>query len=370
MALQFSYPDISKYPDFDNHETILEARDRNTGFHAFIAVHNTSLGPARGGCRYWPHYRNASEAISDVLKLSRGMTYKSAMANLPYGGGKTVIIGQTDAKKPDQQTMHALGHMLNELNKNGEIYETGEDVGTNTSDFKIAGEITDYVRVKSFERAGAIELPGGPPLYTAHGVFYAMKAAAKHKLNYDNLRGVRVAIKGLGNVARPLCDLLHKDGAQLIVADLDPAKVEDVVKNCNARAVGCDEIMSQDCDIYAPCALGGDIGDDMIANLKASMIVGAANNQLQSQGHAQILHERDILYAPDYAVNAGGVVNVVLMGLNHDQLINKVSKIENTLLDIFTRSKTENINTSEIADMIVRERLRMKAADKNGFKAA
>ncbi|MCD8494174.1 MAG: hypothetical protein LRY39_02010 [Alphaproteobacteria bacterium] len=221
MTLHFWIQDVRKHPDFDLHETVLGAEDNETGFKAYIALHNTALGPARGGCRYWASYADDHAALADVLKLSRGMTYKCALAGLDHGGGKTVIMGRPGTSRPSPETMLALGHMLNELEG---MYETGEDVGTSEADFRIAGKVTDHVRVKAIEKAGAIDLPNGPPYYTAQGIYHGIKAAVRHKLKQSDLNGVRVAIKGLGNVAMPLCGLLHAEGAELSVADISADK--------------------------------------------------------------------------------------------------------------------------------------------------
>jgi leucine dehydrogenase len=354
MALKLSYPDVSRHPDFDNHETVLRAEDPDINFKAFIAVHNTLMGPARGGCRYWPNYNDESEAIGDVLRLSRGMTFKTTLAGLEYGGGKTVIMGKPGTTNPTPDIMKALGHALNEL---GGIYETGEDVGTRTSDFVIAGTTTDYVRVRSVEKAGAKDLPGGPPLYTAHGLHSGIKAAVRHKFGAGNLEGIRIAVKGLGNVAWPLCEFLYKDGAILTVADIDQGKVRSAVEKFGAKSVSPDEIIAQDVDVYSPCALGGDINDDTIDTIKARAIVGAANNQLKTMDHAQKLHDKGILYAPDYASNAGGVINVVLVGYSHEHVLERVQGVGRTLQEIFERSEAEDTNTAAVADAIVLERL-------------
>ncbi len=357
MALEFSYPDVKHFEDYDNHETVLKAEDPETGFKCFIAVHNTLMGDARGGCRYWPHYMSEEAAIKDVLRLSRGMTFKTTLAGLEYGGGKTVIVGKPGTKNPDEATMLALGHALNEM---GGIYETGEDVGTRTSDFEIAGQVTDFVRVRSVALAAAKDLPGGPPLYTAHGIFHGIKAAVKYKLKQDNLNGVRLAVKGLGNVASSLCQMLYDEGAILTVADIDEEKMKNAAEKWNAKLVSPDEIISQNVDVYSPCALGGDINNETIDTISARIIAGAANNQLTRPEHAQQLHDRGILYAPDYAINAGGVINVVLVGYTHDQVIEHVARIGSTLLEIFERSDTENMSTADTADAIVMERLSQK----------
>ncbi|MFN3700726.1 MAG: Glu/Leu/Phe/Val family dehydrogenase [Alphaproteobacteria bacterium] len=355
MAIQFDYPKLDSYEDFDSHETVLRAEDPEIGFKAYIAVHSTTRGPARGGCRYWPHYATENDAIKDVLRLSRGMTYKTTLADLPFGGGKTVIIGKAGTQNPTPDIMRALGEMLNELDG---IYETGEDVGTRTSDFKIAGEVTEHVRVRAVERAGAQDLPGGPPLYTAHGVYFGIKSAAKAKFDTDNLDGIKIAVKGLGNVAEPVCKLLYKDGAKLTVTDIGGHKIGLAQHDMpGIKSVTPDDIIFENVDIYVPCALGGDINDNTIGGIKAAVIAGAANNQLAAPHHAKLLHQRGILYAPDYAINAGGVINVVMIGLNHDEMMARVAVIGKTLDEIFARSQAENCDTARIADMIVQERL-------------
>ncbi|MCD8570461.1 MAG: hypothetical protein LRY76_02850 [Alphaproteobacteria bacterium] len=361
MTLNFWIQDVRKHPDFDYHETVLGAEDTGSGFRAFIALHNTSMGPARGGCRYWPHYQDDHAALGDVLKLSRGMTYKCTLAGLEYGGGKTVIMGKPGTTKPSPETMLSLGHMLNELNG---TYETGEDVGTSVEDFRIAGKVTDYVRVKSIEKAGAIDLPNGPPYYTARGVYYGIKAAVRHKLKQSDLKGVRIAVKGLGNVAMPLCGLLQEDGAELIVSDIDAAKIKQAEELYGAKAVSPDDIMLQDADIYSPCALGGDLTLEAIEKLKAVIVAGAANNQLESPASAKALYEGGILYAPDYCINAGGVINVVLVGHTHEQVMARTAQIGDTLGKIFQMSDSHHMNTALIADAIVREKLAQKEAER------
>ncbi len=354
MALTFSYPDLSGHPAYDNHEKILCAEDLDIGFKAYIALHNTRLGPARGGCRYWANYENDNDAIGDVLRLSKGMTFKNALAGLNYGGGKTVIVGTKGTKNPDPAFMEALGHALNEL---GGAYETGEDVGTRTEDFRIAGHVTDYVRVKSLEKAGAKDLAGGPPLYTAFGVYYGIKAAVKFKFGQDTLQDIRFAVKGLGNVAAPLCKLLYADGAMLTVCDIDPSKTKMAQELWGAKVVSPDEIIAQAVDVYVPCALGGDIHPASLPLIKAKVIAGAANNQLASPDMALALKERGIVYAPDYAINAGGVINVVEIGASHEDLIRKVQNIGTTLMEIFERAEREDKTTAEIADIIALERI-------------
>lgn len=356
MALKLSYPDFSSHPDFDNHERVLMVEDPDIGLKAFLALHNTQLGPARGGCRYWPNYANEHAAISDALRLSRGMTFKNTLAGLPHGGAKTVIMGVPGTKGPSPEIMRGIGHALNELDG---AYETGEDVGTSPADFRIAREVTKHVRIRSLEQEEDETLAGGDPSpYTSYGIYCGILAAIKHQLGADSVKGISFAVKGLGHVSKPLCEMLAENGAKLIVTDLDPAKVEYAVKNWGAKAVSPDEIMSQDVDVYSPCALGGDINDESLKTLKARIIAGAANNQLaNAEKHAQILHEREILYAPDYAINAGGVINVVLTGQPKDDVMRRVGDIGKTLAEIFRRSKTENRNTSDIADTIVYERL-------------
>lgn len=360
MALRFSYPDLSGHPDFDGHEVILLAEDPDIGYRAYFAVHNTLFGPARGGCRYWSQYANDTAAQKDVLRLSRGMTFKTRLAGLPFGGGKTVIIGPPGTVNPSRDIMLAVGHSLNELDG---LYENGEDVGTRTEDFKIAGTVTEHVRVRNVERNNAIDLPGGPPLYTAYGVLASIKAAVKHQFKQNDLKDVRIAVKGLGNVAKPLCEFLHREGAKLIVADLDAAKVQNAVETLGATASTPDQIMFADADVYAPCALGGDLNDENIPKLKARIVAGAANNQLAKPENARMLHERGVLYAPDYGCNAGGVINVVSIGFTHEQVLALVNNIGNTMQAIFERSKRDDKDTATVADDIVLEQLAAKKAE-------
>ncbi len=368
MTLEFSFPDYSSHPDFDNHEKILKIEDRALGLKAFIAIHSTQLGPARGGCRYWSSYANEDEALKDALRLSRGMTYKNTLAGLPHGGGKTVIMGVPGTATPTRDIMLAIGHALNELDG---IYETGEDVGTSQDDFLIAREITEHVRIRDPHGDMNPYMAGDDPSpYTAHGIYCGIKAALKHKFGNDNVAGFRFAVKGLGHVSTPLCETLHRNGAELFVSDIDDKKVQYAVTNWGATPIEPDKIMSQDVDVYCPCALGGDVNPETIHFLQAKIVAGAANNQLSGPDMARQLFERGILYAPDYAINAGGVINVVMTGIPKDIVMYRVTGIYNTLLKIFQRSDKEGKDTAEIADTIVEERLAGTFQIRNADKAS
>ena len=284
--------------DFDDHEQVVFCSDKDTGLKAIIAVHSTKLGAAVGGCRMWD-YASDEEALVDVLRLSRGMTYKNAMAGLSMGGGKSVIIG--DAKKIKSEALFkAFGRALNGL---GGRYISAEDVNITTGDIAIANTETSYV-------TGTEGKSGNPAPYTALGTYLGVKAAVKHKLKRDDLEGLTVAVQGLGSVGFYLCEHLHNAGAKLIVTDINEEALAKAKAEFGAEVVGLNEIYDVDCDIYAPCALGATINDATIDRIKAKVIAGCANNQLAEPKHDQALVERGILYAPDYVINAGGIINV------------------------------------------------------------
>jgi leucine dehydrogenase len=330
--------------DFDNHEQVVFCSDEETGLKAIIAVHSTKLGAAVGGCRMWD-YASDEEALVDVLRLSRGMTYKNAMAGLTMGGGKSVIIG--DAKKIKSESLFkAFGNALNGL---GGRYVSAEDVNITTGDIAIANTVTPYV-------TGTEGKSGNPAPFTALGTFLGIKAAVKHKLNTDDLTGLRVAIQGLGSVGFYLCEHLHKAGAKLVVTDLNEEALDKVATQFGAEVVGLNDIYDQEVDVYAPCALGATINDSTIDRIKAKIIAGCANNQLAEPRHDQCLVERGILYAPDYVINAGGIINV---SFEEDYCIDKatakVEEIYNTLLDVFNKADNENKPTGMVADEMARQ---------------
>ena len=331
-------------PDFDNHEQVVFCSDDASGLKAIIAVHSTKLGAAVGGCRLWD-YASDEEALVDVLRLSKGMTYKNALAGLNMGGGKSVIIG--DAKSIKSEALFkAFGEALNGLNGR---YLSAEDVNITTSDIAIANSITPYV-------TGTEGKSGNPAPFTALGTFLGIKSAVKHKLKRDDLTGLKVAIQGLGSVGYLLCQHLHQAGAQLIITDINKTALDKAATEFGATIVGLNEIYDQEVDVYAPCALGATINDDTITRIKASIVAGCANNQLAEDKHDQALLDRGILYAPDYVINAGGIINVSFENdYNIDKSTEKVNEIYLTLSDIFTKSEKQNRPTGIIADEMARE---------------
>jgi leucine dehydrogenase len=310
-------------------------------------IHNTALGPAVGGTRYWS-YTTEDDAITDGLRLARGMTYKNALAGLPCGGGKSIILH--DSQAVDREKLfRAHGRLVNSL---GGKYVTAEDVGTSPADMEYILKETDHV-------AGLQGRSGDPSPHTARGVFRAMQAAAKFKWGHDELSGKTVAIQGCGHVGYFLAGELARVGAKLIVSDVDPAKVKRVVEDHRATAVAPEEIYSVTADVFAPCALGGVLNDETIPKLKAEMVVGAANNQLLEPRHGDLLAQRGILYAPDYAANAGGIINGgcrEIMGWDVPRTLAKVDGIYDTLLQIFEKAKREGIPTYQTADRLAEEK--------------
>jgi leucine dehydrogenase len=330
--------------DFDNHEQVVFCSDEASGLKAIIAIHSTKLGPAVGGCRLWD-YVSDEEALIDALRLSKGMTYKNAMAGLTMGGGKSVIIGNAKTIKSTALFI-AFGEALNALNGR---YLSAEDVNITTADIAIANTVTPFV-------TGTINKSGDPGPFTALGTYLGIKAAVKYKLNRDNLTGISVAVQGLGSVGYGLCKYLHKAGAKLIVTDINQAILEKAAIELDATIVGLDEIVDQDVDVYAPCALGASINDDTIKRLKATIIAGCANNQLAEPRHDQALVDNGILYAPDYVINAGGIINVSFEeNYSKEKSIKKVEEIYHTLLDVFTKANAQNKPTGYIADAMARE---------------
>jgi leucine dehydrogenase len=321
--------------------------DSATGMKAIIAIHNTKLGPALGGCRFI-EYPNTVSAIYDVMRLARGMSYKAASVNLPLGGGKAVIIKPSE---PFDRVayFHAFGKFIAELNGR---YITALDSGTLLSDMDIIAEHTPHV-------ASLTNHNGDPSPYTAKGIFRGIQAAVEFKLGKDSLRGLHIAIQGLGHVGYALAGHLHEAGAKLTVADLNNAQVTNAVRDFGATAVASDVIHKVACDVFAPCALGAIINDLSINQLQTSIIAGAANNQLAHRYHGQLLHEKGILYAADYIINAGGLIFAASKYLHtHEDLVNQqINGIGTSLTEIFVRSERENRPASEIADTLAQEKL-------------
>lgn len=336
---------LFEHPEFDHHEEVAFCHDEESGLKAIIAVHDTTLGPSLGGTRLW-NYSSSAEALTDVLRLSRGMTYKSAMAGLPLGGGKAVIIGDAKTIK-SEQLFRAYGRFINSL---GGKYITAEDVNIRTSDIDIVAQETQHV-------AGTADKAGDPSPHTALGTYLGLKAAAKHRLGGEDLNGVKIAVQGLGAVGYDFAKYCREDGAELIVTDINEEALERAKNELGATVVGLDEIYAVDADIYAPCALGATINDETLKQLKCKIIAGSANNQLANPKHDKMVKDMGILYAPDYVINAGGVIHVCSEAANMslEETDKRVRDIYNTLDKLFTRAKEEDRPTGELADEMARE---------------
>jgi leucine dehydrogenase len=352
--------EIFKYLEQYDYEQVVFCQDKQSGLKAIIAIHDTTLGPALGGTRMWT-YESEEAAIIDALRLAKGMTYKNAAAGLNLGGGKTVIIGDP-RKDKSEELFRAFGRYIQGLNGR---YITAEDVGTTVADMDLIHEETDYVTGIS----PAFGSSGNPSPVTAYGVYRGMKAAAKEAFGTDSLEGKVIAIQGVGNVAYTLCQYLHEEGAQLIVTDINKEAVQRAVEDFGARAVDPNEIYGVECDIYAPCALGATINDDTIPQLKAKVIAGSANNQLKDTRHGDIIHEMGIVYAPDYVINAGGVINVAdeLYGYNHERAMKKVDQIYASIQKVIEISKRDGIPTYVAADRMAEERIEKMRNSRSQF---
>ncbi len=331
---------------FDDHEMVAYGRDAASGLRCIVAIHNTVRGPALGGTRMW-NYETEHQAITDALRLSRGMTYKAAAANLPYGGGKAVIFGDPRTQKTEA-LLRAYGRFVESL---GGRYLTAEDVGTTVADMDIVRHETRYAR-------GLSDGHGNPSPATAYGVFKAIQAAVRYRFGRDDLSNLTVAVQGLGNVGIRLCAYLAEAGAHLIVTDLRKEAVREAVRELGASTVAPEEIFDQKADVFAPCALGAMINDDTIPRLRAEIVAGAANNQLAEPHHGEQLRRRGILYAPDYVANAGGLYDVAYegSGISKDEVLKTVAGIGDTLMDIFARADAASVATNVVADRIAEAR--------------
>lgn len=345
------------HPAFDEHEKVHFASDSATGLRCIVAIHSTRLGPAAGGCRMWP-YANCAEAITDVLRLSRGMSYKNAMAGLPLGGGKAVIIGDP-ARHKSPALFEAFGRIVDGL---GGTYITAEDVGVNEADMSAISRQTQHVAGLPRARgAGAEQTAGGNPSpKTARGVLAGIKAALAHVHGTDSLNGRHIAVQGLGGVGGNLCALLHAEGASLTVADINLERSQTIAAQTNAQISTVDEILSTEADVLAPCALGGVLNDQSIAKLNVPIVAGGANNQLLEDRHGDELMRRGILYAPDYVINAGGIINVCgehIGNWTEAEVDRRVDAIGTTLSAIFQASKESEQATNHVADAMARDRI-------------
>lgn len=349
------------------HEQIVICSNPKVGLRAIIAIHNTALGPALGGTRMWP-YKTEEEALRDVLRLSRGMTYKAAVAGLNLGGGKAVIIGDPQKDK-NEALFRAYGRFVEGL---GGRYITAEDVGTDIQSMEWVRMETKYVTGISRALGGS----GDPSSVTALGTYMGMKACAQKRFGSDSLSGKKIAIQGAGHVSSYLAKLLKKDGAKLFITDIFDDKVKNIVDETGATVVKPDEIYGLDVDIFSPCALGGIINSETIPTLKCSIIAGCANNQLDDEEvHGQMLVDRDIMYAPDYVINAGGLINVAneLEGYNYDRAHEQAARIYDVILDILNHAEEFKIPTyaasNELAERRLKQigRLRQIYASKSEF---
>jgi len=336
--------------DFADHQEVVFFHDGDSGLRAIVAIHDTTLGPALGGCRMWP-YTSEDEALTDVLRLSRGMTYKAAMAGLELGGGKAVIIGDPRRHKTEA-LLRRFGRFVDTLDGR---YITAEDVGTSVDDMDVVRQVTDHV-------AGLGGLSGDPSPATAWGVFSGIRAAVLHRLGRDDLNGITVAVQGFGHVGRWLCRYLHQAGAKLLVADLRDEALEQAVAEFGAEIVPLEQILAAEADVLAPCALGAVLDDATIPNIRAGIVAGAANNQLAEPRHGEMLNRHGVLYAPDYVVNAGGIINIIYERPVYDReaAFRHIGGIFDTLTDLWRRAERAGLAPDLMADRIVEERLAAK----------
>lgn len=333
-------PAIWDLPDFDAHEAVHVFDDRATGLRAVIAVHSTHLGPAAGGTRFW-HYADSQSAITDALRLSRGMSYKNSMAGLRAGGGKAVILANPQRTKP-QDLLDAFARAVDSL---GGKYITAQDVGISEADMVAVSKVTPYV-------AGLPHQGGDPGPYTARGVYLGVQAAAKHALGTDDLSGVHVAIQGVGSVGGGLARYLAAQGAKLTLADVDADRAAALAAELNGNSVSAEAIMGVEADIFSPCALGAILTADSVAALKVRAVAGGANNQLATGPEGQMLADRGILYAPDYVINAGGIINVLRQVDDADdaEINRRIDAIPGRLSAIWQESDSSGLTPAQVAD--------------------
>jgi leucine dehydrogenase len=335
------------HPEFDDHEQVVFASDGESGLRCIIAIHSTALGPAFGGCRMQP-YASEAEALADALRLSRGMTFKAGICELPYGGGKAVVIGDP-RKDKSRSLLRALGRAVEAL---GGRYVIADDVGTTLADLAVMREVTTHT-------AAATSAAQQPLAVTAYGVWMALRAAAGHLFGSSDLAGLRIAVQGLGNVGFPLCDYLHREGARLIVSDVDPRRAAKAARAFEAPSIPPEAIYDEAADILAPCALGGVLNHQTIPRLKVRIVCGGANNQLGGPGLDLMLAERGILYVPDYLANAGGVIDFHQERVDDrpEAVLLAVGRIHDIVAEMFARAEVERSTPLQLADRLVRERV-------------
>ena len=333
------------------HEQLLFCSDKASGLKAIIAIHNTTLGPALGGTRMW-NYDSVEDAVEDVLRLSRGMTYKASIAGLNFGGGKAVIIGDSETQK-NELLFRTFGKFVEGL---AGRYITAEDVGTTVKDM-------EYVRMETRHVTGISKSLGGsgdPAPVTAYGVYMGMKACANIKWGSDSLENRKIVVQGAGRVAQHLCQHLNNDGAKIYIHEINESKSSEIMNSLDAEIISQDEVYTIDADIFSPCALGAILNDETIPKMKYQIIAGAANNQLKDEcKHGQMLLEKDILYAPDYVINAGGLMNVSneLAGYRQDRAIKQAAGIYDILTNVLKVSKEQQIPTHKASNMMAEKRL-------------
>jgi len=333
-----------------DYEQLVFCQDRASGLRAIICIHDTTLGPALGGVRMYP-YEREEDAIIDVLRLARGMTYKAAVSGLNLGGGKAVIIGDP-TKDKSEALFRAFGRYIETLHGR---YITAEDVGSSIQDMSYINMETDHVTGITVARGGS----GDPSPVTARGVYNGIKACWNHKEGTSNLKGITVAVQGLGHVGQHLCRLLHNEGVNLVVTDVNERAIDLVVEECSAKSVAPDEIYGVECDVFAPCALGAVINDKTLEVLRCSVVAGAANNQLAEDRHGDALAEKGIIYAPDYVINAGGLMNVYeeLAGYSQQRAFKRVDHLFYTISSILDTAEEKGIPSYLAADVVAERRL-------------
>jgi leucine dehydrogenase len=338
-------PALWDLPDYDAHESVHMFEDRASGLRAVIAIHSTHLGPAAGGTRFW-HYADSQSAVTDALRLSRGMSYKNAMAGLSAGGGKAVILADPSRCKP-QVLLDAFARAVDSLSGQ---YVTAQDVGMSEADMVSLSTVTPHV-------AGLPDQGGDPGPYTARGVFLGVKAAAKHALGSDDLNGVHVAIQGVGSVGGGLAHYLAAQGAKLTLADVDANRADALAAELGGVSVAADAIMGVEADIFSPCALGAILTQSSVAALKAKAVAGGANNQLATGQEGKMLADRGILYAPDYVINAGGIINVLrhIENAGDDEINRRIDAIPDRLHAIWRESDASGATPAEVADNMAKK---------------
>ena len=341
--------------DYDDHELVEVVHDQASGLTAIISLHSTHLGPGAGGTRFW-HYADPADAMRDALRLSRGMSYKNAMAGLPMGGGKAVILASKDRRKTPEM-LAAFGDAVQAL---GGRYVTAEDVGISEADMV---EVSRHTKFVSGLPVGEGEAGGDPGPFTAMGIYHGIKAAVEHKLGKSSLQGVRVALQGTGSVGGGVARLLAKDGARLVVADVDGARAQSLANEVGGEAVSPEQIMSVACDVFSPNALGAILDEEGIARLDCAIVAGGANNQLARPEHGQSLAERGILYAPDYVINAGGIISVALEYLARtegqacdiNEVRKRLTQIPDRLRTIWEESDRTGVSSDKVADRMAQK---------------